>query len=125
MLYECGQHELLHITTMQNYVHDSRSVYKYSCIVHVSQTGPHDTEKKLFRKYSCKVLMSVVQDNTEKTNLSVNIHAKLMSGQQDHTEKTNCLVKKSVEPFTTSMLSIKHHSTSQQISFDSKSPEIV
>jgi len=58
--------------------------------------------------------MSVVQDNTEKTNLFVNIHAKLMSGQQDHTEKTNLLVKKSVEPFTTSMLAIKHHSTLEE-----------
>ena len=83
---------------MQNYIHDSHSVYKYSCIVHVSQKGPHDTEKTLFREHSCKVLMSVVQDNTEKTNLSVNIHAKLMSGQQDHTEKTNLLVKNQLSP---------------------------
>lgn len=52
MLCERGQHELLHITTMQNYVHDSHSVYEYSCIVHVSQTGPHDTEKTLFHKYA-------------------------------------------------------------------------
>ena len=42
--------------------------------------------------------MSVVQDNTEKTNLFVNIHAKLMSGQQDHTVKTNLLVKNQLSP---------------------------